>query len=205
MNKDFESVFERRYVLLKVVTNEQTPKVDEIKNPEEWIKDNKAIINEFFNRSKETKNAVGLAANQLEDVNGDRFMYRMFCSKAEGEGDGEWKVFINPKIVKTHGEPQDRSEGCLTWPKKKIKAKRFLRIDVEWWNIDGVKKSKELFGWEAQVWQHEQDHLDGIEEEVVAVNHLTVKSEKVGRNVPCPCGKEVDGKPVKYKKCCGKK
>ena len=24
----------------------------------------------------------------------------------------------------------------------------------------------------------------------------------IGRNDPCPCGKKVDGKPLKYKKCC---
>ena len=31
------------------------------------------------------------------------------------------------------------------------------------------------------------------------------KSEKVGRNDPCPCGAvDADGKPRKYKKCCGR-
>lgn len=29
-------------------------------------------------------------------------------------------------------------------------------------------------------------------------------SPKIGRNSPCPCGKlDKDGKPIKYKKCCG--
>jgi uncharacterized protein YecA (UPF0149 family) len=26
---------------------------------------------------------------------------------------------------------------------------------------------------------------------------------KIGRNAPCPCGKMIDGKRTKYKKCCG--
>jgi preprotein translocase subunit SecA len=31
------------------------------------------------------------------------------------------------------------------------------------------------------------------------------KSDKVGRNDPCPCGaKHPDGRPKKYKQCCGK-
>jgi len=35
---------------------------------------------------------------------------------------------------------------------------------------------------------------------------LSVKSEKVGRNDPCPCGaKKSDGSPIKYKHCCGNK
>lgn len=25
---------------------------------------------------------------------------------------------------------------------------------------------------------------------------------RAGRNDPCPCGKKVDGKPVKFKRCC---
>jgi len=202
---EFESVFERKPIMLKIATNEQTPKVPEIEDIDQWIKDNQAIINEFLKRSRKTGNAVGLAANQLEDINGDRFMYRMFCSKAEGEGDGEWKVFINPRIVAKHGDPQSRVEGCLTWPNKKVIADRYLRIDVEYWTQEGEKKTAELSGWEAQVWQHEQDHLDGVQEELVAPDHLTVRSEKIGRNEPCPCGKEVNGKPVNYKKCCGKK
>jgi hypothetical protein len=29
------------------------------------------------------------------------------------------------------------------------------------------------------------------------------KAPKVGRNDPCPCGQSIDGRPVKYKDCCG--
>lgn len=28
------------------------------------------------------------------------------------------------------------------------------------------------------------------------------KDNKIGRNDPCPCGKTINGKPVKYKNCC---
>lgn len=190
--------------MFKVILEEQTPRVPEIEDPSSWIKENKELIQDFLNYSTTKGNAVGLAANQLEK-DGERFMERMFCSKAKGEGDGDWKVFINPKVIEKHGEAQPRTEGCLTWPKKKVLAERHLRIDVEWWNPDGTQHSTELVGWEAQVWQHEQDHLDGVEEKIVSGNHLTVRSEKVGRNQPCPCGKtRDDGKPYKYKQCCGK-
>ncbi|HUW47690.1 MAG TPA: peptide deformylase [Patescibacteria group bacterium] len=189
--------------MFEVMTGEQTPEVSEMKSPTEWIEENKDLIQDFLNYSKAKTNAVGLAANQLSK-DGDRFMERMFCSRAKGEGDGSWRVFINPRIVEKYGEAQPRDEGCLTWPGKKVLAKRHLRIDVEWWNPDGTQESQELTGWEAQVWQHEQDHLDGVEETIVVANHRTIRSTKIGRNEPCPCGKEVDGKPVKYKKCCGR-
>jgi uncharacterized protein YecA (UPF0149 family) len=32
---------------------------------------------------------------------------------------------------------------------------------------------------------------------------ITRKEPKVGRNQPCPCGQTIDGKPVKFKNCCG--
>ena len=188
--------------MYKVILIEQTPEVPELESPEIWIEDNKDLIQEFLDYSKTKTNAIGLAANQLSK-DGDRFMERMFCSRAKGEGDGPWQVYINPKITKSYGEKQPRQEGCLTWPKKKVLAKRYLRIDVEWYDIRGEKQEKELKGWEAQVWQHEQDHLDGIEEELVSNDHFTVRSHKIGRNEPCPCGKKVNGKAVKYKKCCG--
>jgi peptide deformylase len=202
--KDFESVFEQRQKpVFKIIPFEQTPEVAEIESPKEWIEENKDLIKDFLQHAKTRSTAIGLAANQLSK-DGDRFMERMFCSKAKGEGDGNWKVYINPKIVEKYGEAQPRAEGCLTWPKKKVLVERHLRIDVEWWNPDGTQESAELKGWEAQVWQHEQDHLDGIEEKVVSADHFTVRSKKVGRNQPCPCGKTIDGKPVKYKRCCGR-
>jgi len=203
MDKEFRSTFEKKLPVFSIIIGKQTPGIPEIDNPKEWIEENQELINDFLNHSKSWPHAIGLAANQLSK-DGERFAERMFCSKAKDEGDGEWKVFINPKIVQKYGDPQPRVEGCLTWPKKKVLANRHLRIDVEWWNSDGTQESKELVGWEAQVWQHEQDHLDGVEEEIVENNHLTVKSTKIGRNESCPCGKEKDGKPVKYKKCCGR-
>lgn len=208
VTNNYKSIFERKRHMFSIIQNQQTPKIPEIDDTKKWIEENKDLIQDFFDFTKKKINIVGLAANQLEnklEESNNRLMARMFCSKASGEGDGEWKIFINPKIIKNHGEPQNRLEGCLTWPEKKVFAKRYLKVDVEWWNIKGEKETKELSGWEAQVWQHEQDHLEGVEEEVVDRNHLTIRSEKVGRNEPCPCGKEIDGKPIKYKKCCGKK
>jgi len=200
---EFRSIFERKIPVYKVIPSEQTPKVPELESPEKWVEENQDLVKDFLAYAKTRKDAVGLASNQLEK-DGKRFMERMFCSKAKGEGDGEWEVFIDPKITEVYGEKLPRTEGCLTWAGKKVLANRYLRIDVEWLNLDGTKETKELKGWEAQVWQHEQDHLDGVEEQLVSSDHFTVRSHKIGRNQPCPCGKKKDGKPVKYKRCCGR-
>jgi len=190
--------------MFKIINNEQTPEVAELENPKDWINENKKLVHEFLSFAKSQHNAVGLAANQLSKDD-ERFMERMFASKAKGEGDGEWQVFINPKVTKKHGNPISQQEGCLTWPNKKVVADRHLKIDVEWFDQKGEQHSAELSGWEAQVWQHEQDHLDGVEEEVFDKKSFQVRSNKIGRNDPCPCGAlRPDGKPMKYKKCCGK-
>lgn len=47
--------------------------------------------------------------------------------------------------------------------------------------------------------------LDKITAAVLANNirkHPIVKDHKISRNDPCPCGKTINGKPVKYKNCC---
>jgi peptide deformylase len=90
-------------------------------------------------------------------------------------------------------------EGCLTWPNKTILAKRYPKITVSFWTQDGsFVKDFALSDYEAQVWQHEVCHLEGIEEKFKP-NQGNRSENKVGRNSECPCG---SGK--KYKKCCGK-
>ena len=60
--------------------------------------------------------------------------------------------------------------------------------------LNGV--AKELTGREAQIFQHETDHLDGVAVNV-AKRGAAVSSALPGRNDPCPCG---SGR--KFKKCC---
>jgi uncharacterized protein YecA (UPF0149 family) len=68
-----------------------------------------------------------------------------------------------------------------------ISIKRYNQIEFK---NDGQLFSAE--GKEAQIIQHEIDHMDGI-----LIIDKEYKSNNVGRNDPCPCG---SGK--KYKKCC---
>ena len=119
-------------------------------------------------------------------------------------------VLINPKIVEATGEV-NYIEGCLSFPGKEVKTKRYTSIVVECDNYEGqfcftarnpenpdIYKDDRLL--ECVAVQHEIDHLDGVLMFDRKRPSETVKLEKkVGRNEPCPCG---SGK--KYKKCCGK-
>lgn len=187
----------------KVIIGEQTPKVDDFTLPVPvWIKENQLLLKEFLAYSFSVKTALGIAANQVS-WKGNRLMHRFFSHRV-GRGENDpFDIMIAPVIVKKYGDPITEFEGCLCWPKMTIKAQRWFKIDVEYYNINGEKISASPNREDSQVWQHEMDHLDGIEEQIVW-GKITVES-KPERNAPCPCGKkDENGKPVKYKKCCGK-
>jgi peptide deformylase len=165
----------------------------------EFIKDNKDLLEKFVCYAKELDNAVGLAANQvaLED---ERLMDR-FCMVKNSED--SWVLAIDPKIISTFGKQRDVVEGCLTWGDSiDILAKRYPRVKIEYYDINAKKHSKVISdNFESQIWQHEINHLNGVEEvlvpRIVKAETYRRSEEKIGRNDPCPCD---SGK--KYKKCC---
>lgn len=86
-------------------------------------------------------------------------------------------VFINPEIKKTYGERSylvtenekgEREpflEGCLSVPAVFGTVRRYLKVEVSWQEVrEGrLKKMRGVReGFEAIVFQHELDHLNGI-------------------------------------------
>jgi peptide deformylase len=117
---------------------------------------------------KEGDNAAGLAAPQIGV--GKRF----FGIK---DSDKQVKVYINPKITKTFGDrifpklideagkEEDFLEGCLSFPDYFGTVKRFLAIEAEWQELEEnklINKIGVLKNFEAIVFQHELDHLNGV-------------------------------------------
>lgn len=198
---------------ISIINAQQTPKTSFIINPEKWCIDNKELIENLLAFAKRTTNAIGLASNQLA-VDGARMLDR-FCLIRDFEKETEesgplWDLAINPEIILTKGVQDLRYEGCLTWPGMTIVAKRFRQITVK--TIIRLPSTDKVFGnitydyqiinitkFKSHVWQHEINHLDGIEEDVQAF--LTQKQPKqvsTERNSLCLCGSG-----IKYKKCCG--
>ena len=95
---------------------------------------------------------IGLAANQIGlnkrviviDVNGLK------------------QEFINPVITKTLGRKIISTEGCLSFPGKKVRVWRYPQIVVEGFDANWAPIKRKLKGLAACVVQHEIDHLDGI-------------------------------------------
>ena len=110
---------------------------------------------------------VGLAAPQI-GVN-----LKIFIMKYKSK----LQVFINPKITiinksakRTSLESSDKSqpkapkimEGCLSLPNFYGPLNRSSKIRVEYQNESGEKITEFRSGFEAQIIQHEVDHLEGI-------------------------------------------
>jgi len=128
----------------------------------------KKEINDLILILKKGDNAAGLAAPQIG------LNKRFFGTKEIG--DGSVMVFINPKIEKTFGEmvfpvilenevEDDFWEGCLSFPDYFGTVKRYLKIKVSWQEIKNdilIEKEETFGGFEAIVFQHEIDHLNGI-------------------------------------------
>lgn len=105
--------------------------------------------------------AAGLAAPQI-GISKAVFIYSFDRDPKNLE------VVINPIFSPISDEVVEGWEGCLSvilsdgiW--KVAKIPRFEKIKVSYLNLNGEKIEKILEGFAAKVFQHEYDHLQGIE------------------------------------------
>jgi peptide deformylase len=113
---------------------------------------------------------VGLAAPQV-GINKRLMVYNESGDKKK------WMqevVMVNPKIVEFSEGKDVENEGCLSFPGMRGDVERSKWIKVEALNLKGKKIKKKFTGWEARIFQHEYDHLDGV----VYVDRLTEAGRK---------------------------
>ena len=94
---------------------------------------------------------IGLAANQCG------LPYRVFALWSQDP-----IVCFNPRVVDTTTEYVQLEEGCLTYPHMFLKIKRPKIIKVRFNNCFGDIFTDKFIGMTARVFQHELDHLNGI-------------------------------------------
>lgn len=175
------------------IFDQQTPKVKKIgggisPEVEALCRD---LLSFVVDDSKHIRLA-GMAANQVS-VDGERCSLNA-CFIRQPDG---WLTALNPEIVKTTGASFLHRERCMTWRGKKVVwANRWSEVTVKYMKLDGAWHEHDVSNFEAIVWQHEINHLDGVPEEI----HEPLKAGvKIGANERCTCD---SGK--KYKKCCGR-
>jgi peptide deformylase len=104
---------------------------------------------------------IGIAAPQIG------WYERFFLMALEREGpDGHatyaLETWINPEIVESSPEQAWAWEGCLSVPDLRGWIRRPDAVAVWGYDAQGEPVSREYRGWDARVFQHEHDHLEGM-------------------------------------------
>jgi peptide deformylase len=101
---------------------------------------------------------VGLAAPQVHES------LRVFVAMldADGRGEGDAVVFVNPEITVKGDQTVEGWEGCLSIPEIRGRVPRAQHISVTALDRHGKRFELELKDFAARVVQHETDHLDGV-------------------------------------------
>lgn len=110
-------------------------------------------------------NGVGLAAPQI----GRSLRLAVIETLADVDNDGneipdsrELYVIANPQIVWTSSKLLDGIEGCLSIPGYLGEVTRHQAIRVQAQDRHGRRVRFGVRGWDARIFQHEIDHLDGV-------------------------------------------
>lgn len=151
---------------LKIIPNQQTPKIELTIPPLSLSNQERKLLEKFLWFSRNQFNCAGLAANQVS-VDGKRIIEPFFSIKNMESRLPFWELIIHPEIQEYIGKPETKTEGCLTWIGKDIIAERYPEIIVIFFNLKEERIQKKLSGFYAQVFQHEYNHLMGVEEKVV--------------------------------------
>ncbi|PIE75095.1 MAG: peptide deformylase [Deltaproteobacteria bacterium] len=99
---------------------------------------------------------VGLAANQVGILK-----KIIVIDPAPDPEKRNFLTLINPVIVEAEGQQISREEGCLSLPGIRSDVKRYTRVKVEAFNLDGEPVVLEDEGLVSIILQHEIDHLNG--------------------------------------------
>jgi len=102
---------------------------------------------------------IGIAAPQVGWF--ERF-FLMTEESREAPGEMELMAWINPVITDVSRELCWGWEGCLSVPGIRGWIRRPATVAVKGYDLNGEPQSREYTGWDARVFQHEFDHLEGM-------------------------------------------
>jgi len=101
---------------------------------------------------------VGLAANQV----GVNQRVLIITQNIGTKKPLKKLVFINPEILQLSPEKVLMEEGCLSLPGCYAKVSRPSWVRVRWQNAQENFSEKKFSGWDARIFLHEYDHLEGV-------------------------------------------
>ena len=114
--------------------------------------DAKDLVDRLWTKCRDLK-GLGLSANQ---VGIDAKVFVM------GSDEENRKNIFNPKIVSSSEETNLAKEGCLSFPGLWLSIKRPASITASYQNVEGEYIVEEFAGLPARIFQHEYDHMLGL-------------------------------------------
>ena len=98
---------------------------------------------------------AGLAAPQVG------LSWRLFVTR-DPEDEERGVTWINPRIEPIGDDVDIEEEGCLSLPEVRGNIRRPVSVRLVGHDIDGNSVEMKSSDFIARIWQHENDHLDGI-------------------------------------------
>jgi peptide deformylase len=126
--------------------------------------DLQALIDDMIETMREA-DGVGLAAPQVDVPLRVSVIETLPDEDEEGneiEGTRDLYVIVNPEIVWESRQMVDAIEACLSIPGYLGEVSRHESIRVRAQDRHGKKFRLRLSGWDARIFQHEIDHLNGV-------------------------------------------
>ena len=92
-------------------------------------------------------------------------------------------ILVNPDIVWQSRETEKAWEGCLSVPAIRGQVERSAKVDVSYFDRQGISKKVTFEGFPARIFLHEYDHLIGLTflDRVVSAGDLASEVELARR------------------------
>jgi peptide deformylase len=124
-------------------------------------RDLRTLVDDMFETMREAP-GVGLAAPQV-GVGSRVFVYNW----TDDDDALHRGVAINPELWLSpipidDADDDDDSEGCLSIPGERFPLLRAQRVILRAVDLEGAPYEVVADGWLARIFQHENDHLDGV-------------------------------------------
>lgn len=114
-------------------------------------KEDRAIAEDLLDTLRAHRDyCVGMAANMIGEQ-------KAIIAIADGN---RLTAMLNPEVVKKSPKTYNTVEGCLSIPGER-EVERHDWIEVKYRDMDWHKEKRKFTGFEAEIIQHELDHLEG--------------------------------------------
>ncbi len=122
-------------------------------------KDFQTLVDDMIETMRQAP-GVGLAAPQIGIS--QRLFVMEYGEEEDEEAPKRLFVFANPEIVQVSDEKVIGVEACLSVPGLAGEVERHTHLVVKGQNRFGKNIKLKLADWIARIFQHENDHLDGV-------------------------------------------